>query len=162
MYVTREHTEWDTMSKVSAMVTTHPFVLTQHSTHHFISCLAENHTVHWTLFFLCTRIYLTKDITYKLDQQQLFIKIRIPLTATTTAFTLYRVHSVPIPLGANHSDKTFIEITKPYLAISFDNLFYMMLSESEYQFCTGNHFKRCNQALTMLESSSPDCSSTVL
>ena len=101
--------------------------------------------------------YHLQDITYKLDQQQLFIKIRIPLTATTTAFTLCRVHSVPIPLGANHSDKTFIEITKPYLAISFDNLFYMMLSESEYQFCTGNHFKRCNQALTMLESSSPDC-----
>ena len=92
-----------------------------------------------------------------MDQQQLFIKIRILLTTTTTAFTLYRVHSVPIPLRANHSDKTFMEITKPYLAISFDNLFYMMLSEGEYQFCTGNHFKRCNQALTVLESSSLDC-----
>ena len=32
-----------------------------------------------------------------------------------------------------------------------------MLSEGEYQFCTGNHFKRGNQALTMLESSSPGC-----
>ena len=48
--------------------------------------------------------YHLQDITYTLDQQQLFIKIQIPLTATTTAFTLYRVHSVPIPLGANHSD----------------------------------------------------------
>ena len=64
---------------------------------------------------------------------------------------------MPISLRANHSDKTFIEITKPYLAISFDNLFYMMLSEGEYQCCTGSHFKRCNQAPTMLESSSPDC-----
>ena len=101
--------------------------------------------------------YHLQDIVYKLDKQKLFIKLRIPLTTTTTAFSLYRVHSVPIPLTADQSDRTIIEIQKPYLAISSDKLFYMLLSHSEYQFCTGNHFKRCNQALTMKESSNPSC-----
>ena len=101
--------------------------------------------------------YHLEDIAYKLDNYKLFIKIRIPVTTTTTAFTLYRVNSVPIPVAADKEDKTIIDISKPYLAISSDSLFYMLLSESEYQFCTGNHFKRCNQALTMRESSKPEC-----
>ena len=100
--------------------------------------------------------YHLQDLTYKLDKNQLFIKLRIPLTATTTVFSRYRIHSVPIPLGADHSDRSIIELPKPYLAISYDRLFYMLLSESEYQFCTGNHLKRCNQSLTMQETTNPN------
>ena len=101
--------------------------------------------------------YHLQDIVYTLVDDKLFIKIRIPLTASTTAFTLYRIHSVPIPLSANQEERTVTEIEKPYLAIIQDKLFYMLLSKSEYQFCTGNHLKRCNQALTMKESSTSNC-----
>ena len=101
--------------------------------------------------------YHLQDIVYKLVDNKLFIKIRIPLAASTTAFTLYRIHSVPIPLSAKQEERTVIEIEKPYLAISQDKLFYKLLSESEYQFCTGNCLKRCNQALTMKESSTSNC-----
>ena len=101
--------------------------------------------------------YHLQDIVYKLDNYKLFIKVRMPVTTTTTAFTLYRVNSIPIPVAADKEDRTIIDILKPYLAISSDKLFYTLLSESEYQYCTGNHFKRCNQALTMIESSNPNC-----
>ena len=101
--------------------------------------------------------YHLQDIVYRLVDDKLFIKIRIPPTASTTAFTLYRIHSVLIHLSAKQGERTVIEIEKPYLAISQDKLFYMLLSESEYQFCTGNHLKRCNQALTMKESSKSNC-----
>ena len=101
--------------------------------------------------------YHIQDITYKLHKDKLFVKIRIPVTSTTTAFTLYWIHSVPIPVSANQEDQTVIDIPEPYIAISLDKLFYMSLSESQYQFCTGNNLKRCKQALTMQEISYPSC-----
>ena len=64
---------------------------------------------------------------------------------------------MPIPLAANRHEHSLINIVKPYIAISYDKLFYVSLTESEYQFCTGNQLKRCNQALSMQETSHPDC-----
>ena len=118
-----------------------------------IAKLGPFHLTHTDVGFY----YHLQDIVYKLVGDKLFIKLRIPVTASTTAFTIYRIHSVPISMSTNQDDRTIIDIDKPYLAISIDKLFYMSLSESEYQFCTGNHLKRCNQALTMKESSSPSC-----
>ena len=96
-------------------------------------------------------------LTYQHVGDQLFIKMRIPLTATTTLFTVYQIHAVPIPLAANKQDRTIVEISKPYISISYDKNFYMRLTESEYQFCTGTQLKRCNQALTMQKTTNPDC-----
>ena len=101
--------------------------------------------------------YHINDLTYQRVDDQLFIKMRIPLTATTTLFTVYQIHAVPIPLAANKQDRTIVEISKPYIAISYDKIFYMRLTENEYQFCTGTQLKRCNQALTMQETTNPDC-----
>ena len=101
--------------------------------------------------------YHLNDVTYQRVDDNLYVKIKIPLTTTTTLFTLYRMNAVPIPLGADRKERSIVEMSKPYIAISHDNLFYIMLSESEYHFCTGNQLKRCNQALSMQETTHPDC-----
>ena len=101
--------------------------------------------------------YHLNDVTYQRVDDNFYVKIKIPLTTTTTLFTLYRMNAVPIPLGADRKERSIVEMSKPYIAISHDNLFYIMLSESEYHFCTGNQLKRCNQALSMQETTHPDC-----
>ena len=101
--------------------------------------------------------YHLNDVTYHRVNNKLFLKIKIPLTTTTTSFTLYRINTVPIPIGPDRQEHSLIQLKKPYLVISKDNLFYVTLSENEYHFCVGNQLKTCSQALSMQETGHPDC-----
>ena len=47
-----------------------------------------------------------------------------------------------------HFDRSIITFREPYLAISYDKICYIMLSENEYALCAGVDVKR-SQALTM-------------
>lgn len=101
--------------------------------------------------------YSLKDISYYRDDDMLYLSVKIPLTSTNTVFTVYRVYGVPIVLGENRSEKSIINFEKPYMAISNNFMFYLMLSEAEFQSCTGNTLKRCSRGLAMKEISNPNC-----
>ena len=73
--------------------------------------------------------YHLNDITYQRIDNKPFIKIKIPLTATTTLFQLYRINTVPIPLAADRHEHSLFDIPKPYIAISYNRLFYVSLTK---------------------------------
>ena len=69
--------------------------------------------------------YHLQDIVYKLLGDKFIIKLGIPVTASTTAFTTYMMLSVPIFVSTNQDNRIIIDIDKPYLATSLDKLLYV-------------------------------------
>ena len=87
----------------------------------------------------------------------LYITIKIPLTSRNTVFTVYRLHRVPIVLSSERSEKSIIKFEKPYMAVSNNEMFYIMLTHAEYEWCHGKTMRRCNQGLAMQEAENPNC-----
>ena len=98
-----------------------------------------------------------RDITYSRVNDTLFIKLKIPLSSTSDLFNIYRFHSVPMPIGQNRNESTRIAVEKNYLAVSQNNNFYATLSDTEYEICAGNTYKRCDKLLIVKETLNPDC-----
>ena len=60
----------------------------------------------------------------------LFIKLRLPVTTiSSSVFRTFRINSIPIPLGPEHKDRTLIEFDRTYLAIIYDNVFFLLLCQ---------------------------------
>lgn len=126
-----------------------------------------NHLKSFSVFELTHKdinhYYHIKDITYVLTMDTLYIKLNLPVADTkSTAFTVYQIHSIPIPIGPDHTDRTILEVEKPYLAVSLNKLFYMSLSQTEYESCVGDQLKRCSQARSMQETRKPNCALALL
>ena len=88
--------------------------------------------------------------------------MKIPLTSTSTVFTVYRINSVPIILGPNREETSVMKFKKPFIAVSNDEMFYIRLSQSELDWCQGKMLKRCTQGLIMQEVDKPDCALAIL
>ena len=101
--------------------------------------------------------YHLQDITYIRERDFLYITLKIPISSTTTVYTVYRIHSIPIMLGDSGVDRSIIQFDEPYLAVSDDRLFFFTMTEAEYQFCQGNVFRRCSQGLAVQETDHPNC-----
>lgn len=101
--------------------------------------------------------YHIRDITYSRINDTLFIKLKMPLSSTSDLFDIYRFHSVPMPIGHNRSESTRITVDKDYLAVSQNRRFYATLSETEYEICVGDTYKRCDKLLMVQETLKPNC-----
>lgn len=101
--------------------------------------------------------YKLRDISYQREEDFLYITLHIPITSMNTIFTVYRVQSVPIVMSETRNELSLVNFDEPYIAISSDSLFYMMMSDSEFQSCQGNTLKRCTQGLAIREFSRPNC-----
>ena len=86
--------------------------------------------------------YSLQDITFRRDNENLYITLRIPLMTTRTVFIVYKIQSVPIMLGENRQETSIMSFDKPYIAISQDQMFYIMLTNSEYNWCQGKMRKK--------------------
>ena len=101
--------------------------------------------------------YKLQDISYHRQRDYLFITLKIPIASTTTTYTVYRVHAVPLRLSDSHNDESIILFDEPYLAISNDRMFYFTMSESEFKSCQGNVFKKCAKGLAVQEFTHKIC-----
>ena len=102
--------------------------------------------------------YKMQDILYTVTGDQLFVTLKIPVTSTTTVYTVYRIQAVPIRISNERKETSVIELKDPYLAVSSDELFYFEMSESQFKSCQGNLFKRCDQGLAVKETTHMTCS----
>ena len=59
---------------------------------------------------------------------------------------------MPIRIRAQRHETSVVEPKDPHLAVSSGELFYFTMSESQFQSCQGNLFKRCDQRLTVKET----------
>ena len=115
------------------------------STH--MSLTHENH-----LFY-----YHIRDVTYTRDNDILFVKITIPLTTSADIFKLFRLHTIPVILASNRSEYTQIDVSDKYLALSVNEKYYTILSDSEYISCKGVQYMRCDGIMRMKPISNPSC-----
>ena len=105
--------------------------------------------------------YKMQDILYTVTRDQLFVTLKIPITSTTTVYTVYRIQAVPIRISNERNETSVIELKDPYLAVSSDKMFYFTMSESQFQSCQGNLFKRCDQGLAVKETTHMTCSMAI-
>ena len=101
--------------------------------------------------------YHLRDITFTRIEDKVYIKIRVPLTTISNTFDVYQVHAVPIPITHGRRDFTELSSNKPYVAISRDELFYVVMSKTEYEYCNGDEFKLCDQTFRMQPITVPSC-----
>ena len=101
--------------------------------------------------------YHLRDITFTRLGNSLYIKIRVPLTVLSNTFDIFQIHSVPIPLAPGRSDFTKLICDKPYFAISQDELYYVVMSQMEYDFCKGDEFKMCEEIYQLQNINKPHC-----
>ena len=105
--------------------------------------------------------YHLRDITFTRIGYQVYIKIRVPLTTMSNTFDVYQIHTVPIPMTHGRRDFTELSCDKPYVAISRDELFYVVMSKSEYDYCNGDEFKLCDQTFRMQPITVPNCATAL-
>ena len=101
--------------------------------------------------------YHIPDITYTRFGDRLYIKLKVPVTSTANLFDVYKLSSIPIAIGTDRNEVTEFSLEDSYVAISRNNQFYVTMSENEYEYCSGNQYKRCDNLMVVRETEKPNC-----
>ena len=101
--------------------------------------------------------YHLNDVDYTRKGDILYIKLKIPITNTDAFFRLYYAQVVPIPLDGQHDRYSITKPDHELLAVDNDHQTYAVLSLRDYQFCTGNEFRRCDNLFRVNKASTPSC-----
>ena len=111
------------------------------------------------------QFYAQNSISYGFDDSFLVIYIKIPITNLKTQFKVYEttVTSTPLMVNLTQNGKRSMEILNmsPYLAVATDESYYVELSQTEYQSCTSNPFKKCPRSVTLKPMDQPSCTLAV-
>ena len=71
--------------------------------------------------------------TFSHDGKSIFIKLKIPIVSDSSTFNLYKMEAVPVPTDHTNRSDVYTLVTgfTEYLAVSFNEKFYLELSEKE-------------------------------
>jgi hypothetical protein len=101
--------------------------------------------------------YHLNDIAYKRQGDMLYIKIKMPLTQEEALFRVFRAHAFPLPMDSESTQYTTIKLEHQYLALSHSENYYALLTEQEFDECTGHSYRRCDSAFKVYKSTTPSC-----
>ena len=100
--------------------------------------------------------YHIRDILYQRDSKYLYITLKVPIATLQTQFTAYRIRSFPILMDTSPASYSTVQLS-PYLGLSTDNRFYLLLNEDEYALCEGNALRRCLHGYSIRSTSQKSC-----
>ena len=101
--------------------------------------------------------YHINDIDFTREGNILFIKMKIPITRTDALFRLYYAQVVPIPIAPGRNEHSIIKLDFKYLAVNKEHSLYGLLTESDYSFCQGQQYRRCDSLYRVYKASEPTC-----
>ena len=111
------------------------------------------------------QFYAQNSISYGFDDSFIVIYIKIPITNLRSKFMVYETTVTSTPLMANltQNGNRSMEILNmsPYLAVAMDDSYYVELSQTEYQSCISNPFKKCPRSVTLKPMDQLSCTLAV-
>ena len=123
--------------------------------------LRLNHPAFHILHTNPTVYYHTHSISFARTENNLYIKLNIPISSTNLLFNIYKVENIPVVAGNRNKSFTYISDLPPYLGVSTDNKFYIEIDDVTFQACPGTMLKRCQSTLKISESTQPSCASAL-
>jgi hypothetical protein len=107
--------------------------------------------------------YHTRRTSYFYEDNTLFIRVSVPLAARAANYALYQTSALPIPSPLSASTpgtEGFTQVTglSPYLALSYDQKFYVEISKEQFTKCTKDHYYACQSFLPLTEMERDSCS----
>ena len=76
-------------------------------------------------------------------ETSIFITLKIPITAFHSSFTVYKVHSLPVPLNHSTSHGTYLDNLPRYMPNIQDHLYFSTMTTFQWNSCHGKHTKHC-------------------
>ncbi len=107
-------------------------------------------------------MYRTPGVAYTWDEDNIYVQVRIPVSAYDSRYLVYRPSAIALPLSEEQPFK-LTKLTKvPELfAVSFDQHFYFELTQNELNSCVGRTDKYCLYAFPVIGSVTPSCMSSI-
>lgn len=112
-------------------------------------------------YYKMSRIHISRDLNL------LYIHMQIPLRSLDSLFTVYKSTVYPLPVSQHHFNvtnvnaMTLVSGVSTYLAISLDQSFYIELTDSDINSCTGDDFLQCATPKALVRSSFLSCTSAL-
>jgi hypothetical protein len=88
------------------------------------------------------RYYYIQVIAFCVEREQLFIKLKIPISRIAARMDIYRLIKFYTPYEYLPSAGIQYAIQVQHLAVTRDNGYFMELSTEDYLHCFGNEFKK--------------------
>ena len=123
--------------------------------------LATHHPSFQVLYPTASAYYQFNAITYARTQNNLFVTLNIPVSASNLLFHIYKIDNIPYVSGQNNDSMTYITGLPKYLGVSDTSTFYTEIDETTFQSCKGFAFKTCESTLHIREMTDGSCASSL-
>ena len=106
--------------------------------------------------------YTAPNVVYLRTRNQLYIKIKIPITTTDTLIHFYHVTALPVPTVTNHTTYvTKISGFSEYIGITNSELFYVETNRASLELCSGKQIQICPRIFAMNDRAKASCTSAL-
>ena len=101
--------------------------------------------------------YLMKYVTFSRIRNTLFVQISVPIASEESLFYLYQVHTMPMLITPQHTQRSKISLINEFFGISADKKRYITMSDQQLHSCRGEFIRRCTVFPLATKWSKPSC-----
>jgi hypothetical protein len=106
--------------------------------------------------------YQARDILFSQDDDNLYITIKVPITAVAASIDVYSVMALSVPMNSStHFNSTLIVNLPHFFGITRDGEFYAEFNFDLYSSCAGNDIKMCPSMISVRSRTSLSCMSAI-
>lgn len=122
------------------------------------SILSKKYPGFYVATIAAAEMYQNSNFLYTRNDSVLYVTVKIPITNSEHALHLYKVTSKPVPINDTSIDATQLLDLPAYFAISHNQQFYLLMTQSQLETCKGTHHKFCHLNLPLIPILKDTCS----